>query len=400
MSLASANWFGPERARAWCRILAVLLAIWMLVWLATSHGGIDRAGEPMAADFVCYWAAAHLTAAGHALQAYNTDMLARAEHAAIHLDPKAFFGFYYPPTFLLLCLPLALVPYLAALLSFLAAGFVPLFLSLRRILPQRWAILPILTFPGMMVTAGTGQNGFFTAACFGWFTVLLDTRPLLAGASLGLLSVKPHLALLAPVALIFARRWRALAGAAAAVLGLAAISWLAFGTSVWLGFFDSLPLARRMLETALIDPSKLQSSFGAVRILQGSVATGYAVQAAASLLAATVLARVAMRRPGGAAEGAVLTASALVFSPYLTDYDLPCLAIPLVWVTAQAVHTGWRSWEKYGLLAAFVMPIVARGIAHRFGVPLAPLMLLSLLAIVARRVAPPAREALVAGAAH
>ena len=45
-------------------------------------------------------------------------------------------------------------------------------------------------------------------------SLLIDTRPRLAGLLLGLLCYKPHLALLAPVALVAGGHWRTFAAAA------------------------------------------------------------------------------------------------------------------------------------------------------------------------------------------
>lgn len=46
------------------------------------------------------------------------------------------------------------------------------------------------------------QNGFLSAGLFGGALVLLERRPVLAGALFGLLTYKPHLGLLVPIVLI------------------------------------------------------------------------------------------------------------------------------------------------------------------------------------------------------
>ena len=378
--LRDANWLGPDRAHAWSRVLAILLFIRVAVWIIHPQGG-----DPIAYDYICYWAAAGLAAAGHAALAYDPAALSRAEHAAIAMDPNGFFGFYYPPSYLLLLLPLAFLPYVISLLTFLAAGLVPFVATVRVLLPQRWAWLPILSFPGVVVTAGTGQNGFLSAACFGGGLVFLDSRPILAGACLGLLSYKPHLALCVPVALFAARRWHSVLGAALSSLGLAALSWLVLGRSAWAGFIAGLPLASQMLAHGLIDPTKLQSTFGAFRILHLSITAGSAVQALVSLSALLMLGVITWRRPGGQAEGATLAAAALVCSPYLVDYDLAVLGLPLAWVMAMASRDGFLPWEKLILLAGYMLPILSHGLAASFDTPVAPVVLYGVFLVVARR---------------
>jgi len=53
-----------------------------------------------------------------------------------------------------------------------------------------------------------------TAALAGAALLSLERRPILAGVFIGLLAIKPHLALLFPVALIAIGAWRTLLAAA------------------------------------------------------------------------------------------------------------------------------------------------------------------------------------------
>ena len=59
--------------------------------------------------------------------------------------------------------------------------------------------------------------------------LLMRSRPVLAGILLGLLTAKPHLALLFPIALVCARSRRALAAMALSAVLLALVSLAAFG---------------------------------------------------------------------------------------------------------------------------------------------------------------------------
>ncbi len=299
---------------------------------------------------------------------------------------SVYFAFFYPPTFLLLLLPFALLPYLAALALWLGTGFSALFICLRRLLPQGWAILPIVAFPDVLIDAGNGQTGFLSGACFGASMVLAQRRPFLAGACLGILVFKPHLLLEAPVALLAARRWAVMAGAATSALALAGLSLLVLGPDSWRAFLHIAPLARTTLEqTRLFDPGLVQSVFGAVRVLGGSIPLAYALQIPASLLATLLLLRSAYRRPGAHAEGALLIAATLLGTPYLVDYDLVCLALPIAWVMREAQRTQWIAWEKIVLLLAYTLPLFARELAVIAAVPVAPLALTALLLVVARR---------------
>ena len=383
-ALRDAEWLNPDRAQAWCRILAVLSAVVAIGWLGLSHDGVDRMGKPVGTDFVSFWSASRLVLEGRPAAPYDLQMHSDAQLAALPTTDPRYYAFFYPPTFLLLCLPLALLPYLASLAAWLSLGFAVLLTCLRRLLPHRWALLPVLAFPGVLVNAGHGQNGFVSASCLGGGMVLMQRRPFLAGLCLGVLVVKPHLALAVPVALFAARRWAAVAGAAASALGLVALSWLVLGQDAWLGFLRVAPLARLTLEQGWVEPSKMQSAFAAVRVLHGGLGIAYAAQALAALAVCVLLARLAGRRPGGRAEGALTVTATLACTPFLLDYDLVCLALPIAWVADEAQRTRWLPWEKSVLLAAYVLPLVSRLVAT-LGLPLAPAVLLSLLLVVARR---------------
>ncbi len=378
------EFLNARRMTGWCRILAVMMALWAALSIALAALGGGGAGKDLGADFTCYFSAARLARQGTPAAVYQPESLSAAEHRDRSLPAGGFFPFYYPPPYLLLCLPLALLPYWTALVAFLAAGLVPLLLALRRLLPDGVSLLPALAFPGMLVTAGTGQNGFFTAACFGWFAVLADTRPWLAGGCLGLLACKPQLAVLAPVALLAAGRWRSLAGAALTFAALSAVSLVTFGTATWAAFFDNLGRASGTITGGMADQTKIQSTFIAVRLLGGSLTTASVVQGLVTLATLAALVLYVRGRPGGRAEGAALAAAALLATPYLTDYDLVCLAPPLAFALARGSAVGWERWDKLVLLAAYMTPLLARGIAGRTSLQLAPLAIAGLLVVLIR----------------
>ncbi len=379
------SWLTPGRATAWCRVLLLGEAFWLAALFGRAFTTRHPASTLISSDFTCFWSAAILTVRSGAAAAYDQVAMSGLEHSVRDFGANLVAPFLYPPTYLFICLPLALLPYVLAAPAFVAASAVPFLLCLRRLLPQRWAILPILAFPGLLVTAGSEQNGFLSAACFGGGALLLAEKPFLAGACLGALTCKPHLAMLVPVCLIAARRWRALAGATTSAISLLALSLLCFGTAPWLRFPEATRTALHVLTGDLTDLSKMQSAFGGALILHAPVSLGFAGQALAAAFAVALLAAAAWQRPGGRAEISVLAAATLVASPYLMDYDLAILGIPLAWMMQEASTTRWRPWEKYAALAAYVMPLLTRGIALHFGIPLAPVVLAAFLLAVAAR---------------
>jgi alpha-1,2-mannosyltransferase len=379
------DFLNGRRLTGWCRILAVMMALWAVLSIAQAALGGKGAGKDLAADFTCYFSAGRLVRQGTPAAVYAPEKLSAAEHVDRTLPAGSFFPFYYPPPYLLLCLPLAFLPYWPALILFSAVGLVPLIVALRRLLPANVSLLPALAFPGVLVTAGTGQNGFFTAACFGWFAVLADARPWLAGGCLGLLACKPQLAVLAPVALIAAGRWRSLAGAAVTFAVLSVVSVALFGLAPWAGFLASAGRAGTTISGGMADQTKIQSTFIAARLLGGGLTLAAVVQGVVTLAAVTVLLRFVRPRPGAQAEGAALAAAALLATPYLADYDLVCLAPPLAVALTRGSVVGWGRWDKLLLLAAYLTPLLSRGIAGRTDLQLAPLAIAGLFFVLTRK---------------
>ena len=378
-------WLDAGRANAWVRILAVISLAVGVAWIALSRGGVDPGGKPLGTDFLCFWGAARLVLDGAPPGAvYDTARLAAVE--AARFPGAGVTAFPYPPSFLLICLPLGLLPYLAALAVWLGATGLAYWRVARAWLGEAKGLaLPVLAFPAVLINAGHGQNGFLSAALFGGGALMLRRRPWLAGLCLGLLAFKPHLGLLIPVALLASRNWRAFAGAALAVVGLAAASVLAFGPDVWRAYPAAFSAMRLNVEQGLIAPEKLQTLFAALRLWGAPLVAAYAAQAALALGAAAAVGAFAWRRPDSPALGPVLIAASLIASPYLFDYDLVLAAVPLAWLLADGQARGFRTGDKAVMLAAFVLPVASRLLALDAGLAIGPFVLAVLLAVTLRR---------------
>jgi hypothetical protein len=213
----------------------------------------------------------------------------------------------------------------------------------------------------------------------------------LAGVCFGLLTVKPQLGLMIPLALIVSGRWRVIASACITALGLALASLATFGVATWRGWVAVSPLARRALEEEWVGSEKMQSAFAAVRLLHGALGLAYGVQAAVALAAAAILVQVMRRRPSetlapdALAQGATLATASLLASPFMLDYDLMLLSLPLAWLVREQAKGGALPWEKTAMFVAFLLPLVSRLVADRLGIPIGPPIVFALLLVVARR---------------
>ncbi|HKR90637.1 MAG TPA: glycosyltransferase family 87 protein [Phenylobacterium sp.] len=382
-ALRDAAWLKADRAKAWRNALLAASGAGAAALVSFAHGGLDPTGKPLGTDFVSFYAASELVLAGQSAAVYDPQAHRAAEIAIFGRD-LGYFAFFYPPMFLLTCAPLAMLSYLGALATWLAATFAAFAASLRGWLDRRIDWATVVAFPAVFLTLGHGQNAFLTAALFSVGGLWLERRPILAGIAFGLLGFKPHLGIMLPVALAAGGRWKTIAAAAATLTAFAAMSYLAFGANTWRSFLASSALARTTLEQGILGP-KMMSAFAAVRVLGGSVALAYALQAVATLAVGMALVGAIRRRPGPRAEAALLMTAALLATPFLLDYDLVILAAPLAWLTREGLATGFRPWEKIGLLSGYVLPLAARSIAIAAHAPLAPIVLAAIFCLILRR---------------
>ena len=376
-------WLDAGRARAYARILIAMTLLAAVAWIALGRGGLDRDGKPIGTDFVGFYSASKLALHGRPDLAYDV----KAHWAA----QKALFGqalgytaFFYPPPALLISLPLALAPYFLSLAAWVAATGYGFF----RVLRGYWAELDLATFiafPAIFINAAHGQNGFLSASLIGGGLLVMNERPALAGALFGAMAYKPHLALALPVALIVSRRWTTLAVAGGTAIAFCGLSFIAFGPAAWQGFFADAPFARAALEHNLVGDEKMQSVFAAVRLLHGSLALAWGAQIAAAGAACATLWRLQRQSPRSPAEAPATVCAGLLMSPFLLDYDLTLVAIPLVWLLDRGLRTGFLPYEKAAMAFAFLLPLVSRSAAGAAGVPLAPFAMAAVFALILRR---------------
>ena len=375
------------RAVAFARMLLLVLAIVFLFFVAAPLIYPLPPGAHVARDFVSFWAASKLALHGQALAVYNTAAHAAVQSALYATPPNDHEAFFYPPLYLLICLPLALLPAIASAVIWLGATTALYWAALRRLLPG----LPgrdatILAYPAVFLNALYGQNGCLTAGLFGFGVAWLEARPILAGCCFGLLAGKPQLGLAIPVALAAAGRWRVFAAAASMVAAQAVLATCGFGSAIWAGWWRQAVQGRVALDAGAMGFDKMASVFAAIRLLGGGIAPAYAMQAGCMVASCVVLVWLVRRRPGAWLEGAAMVASVPFCTPFLLDYDLVLLAIPMAVLFTTAWRRGFLPGEKALLALLFLAPLLLKVLTARFALPVWPLATLLVLGLVARRI--------------
>jgi arabinofuranan 3-O-arabinosyltransferase len=344
--------------------LALNTVLFLLVSLATGQWLLDKAGRLADSDFVDVWAAGRLALDGHAAAAWDWTVHRDAEVAVLGHDFPGNYGWHYPPTYLFVAAALATLPYLVALLGWLALTLPMYLAAVRAIMGERLGILIACAFPAAMWNMLVGQNGFLTAALIGFILLTLDTRPIVAGVLLGLLTYKPQFGILFPIVLAASGQWLVIAAATATAAILVAASAAVFGLAAWSAFFTWLPATSEIiLGDGRAGLNKLQSLFGVARWLGAGTTTAFIAQGL--LIAACAVALVMItrdRRVPNEVKSAALATGALLATPYLYMYDFPVLMIPLAFLLRLGLREGFLAGEIAAMAAAcglvLVFPVV------------------------------------------
>jgi hypothetical protein len=350
----------------WGRFTLWAVAAAYLAYVATAYvDGFRRAerGErPLYTDFTTTYGAALLLrqAAPEYAYVYHPQAIREANRAA---GNAAYGGglserqtdniigrWLYPPTFIFPVLPLAFLAYLPALFVWLAGTLAAYLLAVRAVI-GRWALaLPLaLALPPTFFNTMFGQTGFLSAGLIGLGLAKLRAAPLLAGVLIGLASVKPHLGILLPVALLAGGHGRAFAAAAATVVALALASAAAFGLEPWYAFIGtSLNNIEGFRINAFAWPI-MTSLLSLFHLLGASQPVAWALQWAGALAAALLVGAAWWRQRAATGldglRAAVLCAAIPFATPMIYLYDLVISSLAAVFLVADMRRRGTNRWE-------------------------------------------------------
>ena len=364
------------RLRFCAFVLLAGYAIALLYLGFSAHGLVDSAGRPLGSDFSSFYAAGKLA------------LTTPYDQAALYKVQQSLFGpatpyyaFAYPPIFLLLLMPLAMLPYSVALLVWQGSSFAFYLWAMLRLraryaanIPAGAWLLGAIAFPACFLNLLHGQTGFLAAGLFALALAEMEARPWLAGFAIGLLSFKPQLGLLVPFALVAGGRWKTFTGAAITVAALTGISVLTFGIESWRGFLEATNFARiAILDENAVGYEKLVSIFAALRLWRAPLALAYGAQvlAAIAVIAATVI---LWRRPANHKFAALIFGTLLV-TPFALDYDMMILAPALGLLAAEGKQRGFAPYDASLLALIALSPILARGAAGLY-LPIAAMAIL------------------------
>ena len=355
------------------------------LWLA------NKSGAPVYHDFTGFWVAGWQALHGETASLYGQAAFKEVQDIATGFGRSPDSLLSYPPTFTLLLVPLAMLPYFAAFLTWesatLACSIAVVYLIVRR----QTAISLMLTSPFAAWNFLIGQNGFLTASLLGASLLLLERRPALAGVFIGCLTYKPQFGILFPVALIAAGQGRACVSAAATAVFLAAGSAAAFGVDAWAAFPRALFTQGSETMLRPVWGSLFQTVYGLILVLHGGAALAWLAQGVVTAGVAVIVWLVWRSSARYALKAATLSAGALIATPYALAYDLAAIAIPVAFLASDQMRCGPLRGEQTTMIALFVASVPV--IPTTGNAPVGAVILLTLLCLILRRIVTPWRIA-------
>ncbi|KQQ12190.1 hypothetical protein ASF53_15410 [Methylobacterium sp. Leaf123] len=298
-------------------------------------------------DFDAFHIAGRMVWRGDIAQAYHLPALLEAQRALT--GDQAFLPWTYPPPFNLVVALLAPLPISLAYLLFVGSTLAAYLLVLRRLAGPHFATVIVALVPTLFIAVAGGQNGFLTGTLIGLTALGLLGGRALAGLPLGLMVIKPHLAVGLAVCALLMRRWRCL-GVAAATTALALLlSTLVLGPAIWPAFFGGVEEAKTFLAAGAYPLFRMVSVYAWLRSLDLPAGLALAAQAATAV-AVLGLIPLALWRGMPRRQVIGLAAFASLFvSPYAYDYDLPLYGVALALLLPDLL--GWASrGEEVALL--------------------------------------------------
>lgn len=365
-------------------VLVVLLYALLLGRSGLYSAPPTQGGHEKQVDFVAFYAAGQMARAGRAAAAYDD-----AQHDAYvtalvgpHTRPQPWFN---PPSFLLLTAPLAMLSFGWAKLVFVASSLAAFAYALRSLGGHPMFGFAALAFPSVLAVGISGQNSLLSAALLAGMLLCLDRRPWLAGIFLGVLTMKPQLGLLIPLALVCGGYWATLAAALVTALALGGASAALFGLDSWTAFPGRLVSAGEAMLVAGATPfGKMQSVLGVLRNVGFGPDAAAALQVAFGLAVALFVCRLWWRGDRHPEiRGAALAVGITLVQPYVYIYDEAVLAVAVVLLVRLGLRAGFLPGEQLGIAAACAALLAAVFTTVHLGL----LAALIVLALVIRRAA-------------
>ncbi len=315
---------GDAKTLVLCIALAIICGTVFLRYAQIVINAYNTGTFKETGDFIALWTYAKIASLYPATELYDFAAL-HAQQVTLGMSPTHQAPFPYPPTAILVLLPLSFLPYDIAHVFWIAATFA---LFLWAVVATCWRspgiVLPVLIAPTTATTIAIGQSGFLAGALLIGGIRLAATRPIISGVLLGILSYKPQLGLLVPVALASAGLWRTFGVACSTAVGLAIVATAAFGWGIWPAWIDMLPAYAQWFANRDEILRYMPTVEANLRMVGIAPTIAGIVQIIVAIAVGVVVWKSFRKGPSESATAALLVATFLC-TPHALIYDAPML---------------------------------------------------------------------------
>lgn len=278
-------------------------------------------------DFRVFWAAGKLALESRITEIFDNDSL----NAVHQIDPNAWMPWLYPPGYLIFVTPFGTVSFGVAWIIFSLISITAVALALKPFTGQAKPLWVGCVFAPAFATALViGQNSLlWVSGIAAAIWALRSGKDYRAGFFIGLLTLKPQLGLLIPLALLAIGAWRTILAATITAILVAVIPTLIYGVEYWTLLGENMSRHSVKVQENIATLPHLVSIFSMLTQLGVSLSDALIVQwVFAAIGAVIVFLTWRAKSVSLDVKAAVLLAATLISVPYVWYYEA-ALFIPM-----------------------------------------------------------------------
>lgn len=276
-------------------------------------------------DYEDFYVVGRLFREGDIVRAYDNDYLTAAQER--FTGTTTFMPWAYPPPLTAMVPALPLVGLSWSYFLFMTLTLILYLWTLARLGAPFMGAAMLGVYPALVLVVRLGQNGMLTGALIGLFLLGLMQNRKGAGVPLGLMVIKPHLAVALALITVLQRRWSVVAIAAGVVLASCAMATLMLGVEIWPAFLSGVAAAGGYLREGQFPLYRMSSTYAAVRSFGAPPEKAMAIHICVASVALGLVAWAWKRGIQRNRLFALVCLATVFVSPYNYDYDLACLAV-------------------------------------------------------------------------
>lgn len=386
------------------KVCPSVIGLYVIFFVAVFVFAFHQYGFTITTDLTVFYEASKFALSGQADKAYDPSVIQSAVKSLTGYGGQEF-GWFYPPLFQFVVLPLAFFKYHYVPLLFLFMLPTVLLFSraVKPFVPKNF-MLVVLSFAPLWFNLLRGQNAFLTGGLLllSVYFMCKKTREgdVLSGLMAGLLSVKPQFCLILPVIYLVRKKYDSLIIMIAVAITANLTAALLIGSDdLVFAWIKASEFARKLLETDGLDHDywvNMPTVFSFVMLSAKHLGFGkaaslpyaYGAQFATACLSTSIVAQAWMKsRDEDEASNdrrvAISILAALMISPYLMVYDLTVLAVVVVILLRDYGRTGSRISLASGI-ALWVAPLPFFLLAVHYGIQIVPVVMVFVLLFLTR----------------